>query len=153
CGPRPWPALPRPLLSRLASTPPSRLSDAPFQPPDHVGNRFAFCASGKGQRHAMLEHWFCQFEDIVDGRRETAVQERARAHRQHQRLARSGAGPPGDKLADIASLRPGPIAPVQGLSQRLTLPLAGAERDVALTAGLRTSLPLWHGTLLRPSYR
>ena len=44
---------------------------------------------------------------IIDGRRETPFQQRAGAHRQHQRLAGARARTPGDQLADVAAFGTG----------------------------------------------
>ena len=44
----------------------------------------------------MAQHRAGQRHDIVGGRREAAVEQRAGAHRQHEGLAGARAGAPGD---------------------------------------------------------
>ena len=66
---------------------------------------------------------------VVDRRREPALKQRTRTHRQHQRLAGARAGTPGDQLADIADC-PGPdapSAPARGSLRRPTSP-TGSRR-------------------------
>ena len=54
-----------------------------------------------------LRHGLGELDDVVDRRREAAVEQRAGAHRQHQRLAGARARSPGDQLADVAAFRTG----------------------------------------------
>ena len=58
------------------------------------GDRLAVGARGEGQRHAVLEHRLGERRDVVDRGREAALDQRAGAHRQHQRLAGARAGAP-----------------------------------------------------------
>src|SRR5690348_3075410 len=69
------------------------LSEARGQPPDHAGHALAFRAGRESERHAMLEHRLGDFEHVVDRRCKPAVEQRTRAHRQHQRLARARSWP------------------------------------------------------------
>ncbi len=55
----------------------------------------------------MLEDRLGEREDVVDRRRIAAVEQRAGAHREHQRLAGARARAPGDQLAGLAGVRAG----------------------------------------------
>ena len=51
----------------------------------------------------MLENRFCKIEYVVDRWCEAAVEQRAGAHRKHQRLAGARAGAPGDMFGAFAA--------------------------------------------------
>src|SRR5580698_11387712 len=68
-----------------------RLSDPRLQPPDHRFDALAFRARREGERHAVLEHRLGKIDHVVDRGREPSVEQRAGAHREHQRLAGAGA--------------------------------------------------------------
>ena len=78
-----------------------------FELADHRRDRLAVGARREGQRHAVLEDRLGEREHVVDRGREAAVEQRAGAHREHQRLAGARARAPGDQLADVAGVRAG----------------------------------------------
>src|SRR3954467_7621788 len=77
-------------------------SSAVLELADDVVDGFALGACREGQCHAVLEDRLGHLGDIVDRGRQTAVDERAGAGDQHQRLAGARARAPGDELAEIA---------------------------------------------------
>ena len=83
------------------------LSDAGLEPRDDIANGLALGACRERQRHAMLENGLGEIEHVVDRRRQPAVEQRARPHREHQGLARARARPPADQLGGGIALRAG----------------------------------------------
>src|ERR1700685_1591700 len=75
-----------------------RLSDPSLQSRNHRLDAFAFRARAESQCHAVLEHGLGEFDELVDRRRETAVEEGAGAHREHERLAGARARTPGNQF-------------------------------------------------------
>ena len=110
-----------------------------FSLPITLGDGLAFGARGEGQRHAVLEHRLGQLEHVVDRRREAAVEQRAGAHRQHQRLAGARARAPGDQLADVAGLRArdAPSAPASRIASTTDSPTG--RRRTSRCAAIRSS--------------
>src|SRR5439155_20996401 len=89
------------LSARLAAM---RLSDARRELADDALHGFAVGPRGESERHTVLEDRLGHVDDVVHRGREPPVDEGAGARRQHQRLARAWARPPGDQLAKFAGL-------------------------------------------------
>ena len=67
-------------------------------------DRLALGARREGERHAVLEDRLGQRDDVVERGREAAVEQRAGADRQHQRLAGARARAPGDAAVELRAL-------------------------------------------------
>ena len=82
-------------------------------------------------------------EHVVDRGREPSVEQRAGAHRQHQRLAGARARAPGDQLAEIAGFRAGTRRAHQraGSPRPRTRRPAGGAPGAAPRSGRRRSSP------------
>ena len=71
-----------------------------------AANGLAVGARREGERHAVLEHRLGELDHVVDRGRVAPVEQRAGAHRQHQRLAGARTRAPGDRLGKLAAFRP-----------------------------------------------
>src|SRR5215831_1605288 len=80
------------------------LSDPSLQSPDHAFDRFTFSARSEGERHPMLENGLGEFDDVVNRGRQPGVEQRAGAHREHQRLAGARAGSPSNEFGVTAAI-------------------------------------------------
>ena len=69
------------------SRPPSAYPIRAFRRPITASMLSPSARADEGERHAVLEHRLGEIEHVVDRRREPPVEQRAGAHRQHQRLA------------------------------------------------------------------
>src|SRR5262249_20558058 len=66
-----------------------RLADLGLEPADHARDGLAVGTRREGERHAVLEDRLGERDHVVDRGRVASLDERAGAHREHQRLARA----------------------------------------------------------------
>ena len=101
---------------RACGSPRPRMCGDPVRPPSRQPMRdlslaitpddgLAVRARREGERHAVLQDRLGELEHVVDRGRVAPVEQRARAHREHQRLAGARARSPGDRLRGLAALR------------------------------------------------
>src|SRR5690606_25456802 len=64
---------------------------------DNATDLLAFGARDEAERHAVLQHRLGERDDVVDRRRESALEQSPGADCEHQRLARARARTPGDE--------------------------------------------------------
>ena len=131
--------------ARQCARPPASAQPCVFgdQPRDHGRNRLALGAGGEGQRHAVLEHRLGERRDVVERGRQAAVDQRAGAGGEHQRLRGARARSP----ADAAWSAPGRLrrdarrARDRGSPRRRARRSARGARGAAPPSGPRRSSP------------
>src|SRR5713226_2756089 len=84
-----------------------RLSDAGPQTADHRLDGLAIGTGREAERHAVFQDGLRQIDDVVDRRREAALEQRARPHREHERLAGTRARSPRDQLGRLVAFGAG----------------------------------------------
>src|SRR5689334_1861387 len=84
-----------PLRPEEAAIARDRSKMAPADPVDDAVERLTFGAGREVERHAMAQDRMRQRDHIVGARREASFDQRARARREHERLAGARSRSPG----------------------------------------------------------
>src|SRR6516162_6468037 len=78
------------------------LSDPSLKSCDHGFDRFALRAGREGERHSVLENGLGELDYVINGRRQSGIEQCTGAHREHQGLTRARAWTPGNQFGVTA---------------------------------------------------